>query len=600
MKRANQSHSLWSKLFFRLLPYQVLLLIIDAANGIVDSICASNFIGQTAMNAIGLYSPLNHFLFAVSIMLVSGSQLMVGKAMGRNEVDSVKDYFSTDLILSVIISSALSLLLILAAVTDAAHVLITDTANRKALNMYLIGQSFGIPALVLGQQLFAFLSIENQRTRTMIASFICILTNSTMDILLVKVFKMGTFGLGLASAIGLWTFCAVMLQYYICRKSHMQFAVSSFSLKNSATICREGYAGANSRFVEMFRCIIVNALLMKYIGDTGISAFAAVNSVMAVFWPITFGMIAVTRMLLSITIGEEDRRSMTDIMRVLFFQGTLLQCAITALIILLSNPLTNMFYHNPSDAVYGMTLMGFRMLPLCMPLAVLSLGYVCYAQATDKKTLSIIISLMDGAVDVVLLCLILIPIFKIEGLYLANIINGFICAAMIFGYVMLKKHHFPKTMEDFLVIPDDFGVSEDERIDLEVCQSADNPQFSGQLTEIENISENVINFCMQRNIDRHRATNAALALEEMAANVVQHGFTESGSHHAVDIRVVHKDDDIIMRLLDNCAAFDPLERMKQLNLSGQDQNLGIRIVHGIVKDVQYQNLLGLNVLTLRI
>ncbi|MCR4923026.1 MAG: hypothetical protein K5931_03365, partial [Lachnospiraceae bacterium] len=174
----SSDYKLWSKLFFKLLPYQILLLIIDASNGIVDSICASNFIGNTAMNAIGIYSPLNHFLFALSIMLVSGSQLMVGKAMGRNEMDSVKNYFSTDIILSILLSVLVSILLIIGAVFDFTVIMVEDPVNRRALNQYLLGQSFGIPALVLGQQLFSFLSLENQRKRTMIASFVCFLTNT--------------------------------------------------------------------------------------------------------------------------------------------------------------------------------------------------------------------------------------------------------------------------------------------------------------------------------------------------------------------------------------------------------------------------------------
>ena len=40
----------------------MLLLIITSINGIVDSLYASNLIGQTAMSAIGLFGPLNHFL----------------------------------------------------------------------------------------------------------------------------------------------------------------------------------------------------------------------------------------------------------------------------------------------------------------------------------------------------------------------------------------------------------------------------------------------------------------------------------------------------------------------------------------------------------
>ena len=62
MKRTSTDYKLLSGLFFRLLPYQILLIVINAVNGIVDSLYASNAIGSASMSAIGLYGPLNHFL----------------------------------------------------------------------------------------------------------------------------------------------------------------------------------------------------------------------------------------------------------------------------------------------------------------------------------------------------------------------------------------------------------------------------------------------------------------------------------------------------------------------------------------------------------
>ena len=53
MEKNSSNYRLLSGLFFRLLPFQVLLLIITSVNGIVDSLYASNQIGQTAMGAIG-------------------------------------------------------------------------------------------------------------------------------------------------------------------------------------------------------------------------------------------------------------------------------------------------------------------------------------------------------------------------------------------------------------------------------------------------------------------------------------------------------------------------------------------------------------------
>ena len=51
-------YRLLSSQFFSLLPYQVLMLVINAANVIIDSLFASNVIGKTAMSAIGFYAPV--------------------------------------------------------------------------------------------------------------------------------------------------------------------------------------------------------------------------------------------------------------------------------------------------------------------------------------------------------------------------------------------------------------------------------------------------------------------------------------------------------------------------------------------------------------
>ena len=80
----SSEFKLLTRLFFKLLPYQVLLLIITSVNGIVDSLYASHVIGQSAMSAIGLFGPLNHFLYAASIMFVGGSQVLYGRYLARD------------------------------------------------------------------------------------------------------------------------------------------------------------------------------------------------------------------------------------------------------------------------------------------------------------------------------------------------------------------------------------------------------------------------------------------------------------------------------------------------------------------------------------
>ena len=311
---------------------------------------------------------------------------------------------------------------------------------------------------------------------------------------------------------------------------------------------------------------------------------------MAVFWPLPFGMLAVTRMLLGVSIGEQDRRSLIDVNKIVLIKCFVIQIGLTCLIMLMSTPLTLMFYRDSLDPVYQMTLTGFRMMPLCMPLAVISLHFAGYGQAMQDKYLSNVLPIVDGAVGVVACSFILIPVMKITGLYLSNILNGFICAAVVLVYVVVRNKHFPRTMEEFLLIPDGFGTTQDERIDISIKDMQD----------VTSLSEQAVEFCKSKNIDRRRAFFTGLALEEMGRNVIEHGFSQDEHKHEIDVRIVHKDNDIILRIKDNCMAFDPLSRAAILDNSSKEQNFGIRIVTGIAKEVQYQNLLGLNVLTIRI
>ena len=303
MKDQSSEFKLLTRLFFKLLPYQILLIVINAINGIVDSLYASNAIGKTAMSAIGLYGPLNHFLYAASIMFVSGSQILYGRYLSR-ERKHINSIFSVNIIISLALAVFTSLVLVLGVFTGGTRLLVNEEPDLTMLNQYILGQAIGIPALVIGQQLFSFLSLENQTKRTMIASITCFAFNGILDHFFVISMSMGTFGLGLSTSVSNYVFLFVLAIYYITGKSEWSFSFKDFRWKDAIDIMKLGYPGAISRFVEMFRCFIVNFLVIQYVGTVGVSAFAASNSFLAIIWSVPFGMTAVARMLFSISIGS--------------------------------------------------------------------------------------------------------------------------------------------------------------------------------------------------------------------------------------------------------------------------------------------------------
>ena len=143
------------------------------------------------------------------------------------------------------------------------------------------------------------------------------------------------------------------------------------------------------------------------------------------------------------------------------------------------------------------------------------------------------------------------------------------------------------TIEDYLALPQTFGVPADKRLDISIhCQQ-----------DVVNTSERIIEFCHSVGVDKKRAFYAGLCLEEMASNIVQCGFVNAKKCSA-DIRVVYKDDSLVLRIKDNGKPFDPTQKMKLIQPDDVTHNIGLRLVQALAKKTVYSSVLGLNVFTI--
>lgn len=590
MKSRESNMKLVSKLMMRLLPIQIMLAAVGAINGIVSSIFASNYVGVNAMTAVGLYAPIRTLITAFITMLAGGSTILCGKYLGRNQQDKVQNVFSVNILIALAVGLLFTVLILILGLFNLTSLFTHDPAVQPLLNRYLIGMVIGLVPLLVSNMLPDYLSMENMNRRTIIASCVYIAVNAVLNFLFVKVLRMQAFGLALASSLGSWAFLAVQAHAFLSGKTSLRFLFKKLSFRDGWEMVKIGLPGAAGNGYQALRSIIVNGLLQMFVGSVAISAFAASDNLMQFFWAIPAGMLSVSRLMFSISFGEEDRQTLMDVMRVMFKRYIPIMCGFCVMIILCAEPFTRLFFRDPSQPVYMMTVWAFRILPLCMPLSIITMHFVCYAQTSGKQVLVHTLSLLDGVVCVAGFSALLIRWLGIRSVYVANVCNGIVCLIFVIFYAHIKQKRFPANMEQLMTIPDDFGASPDERIDISV-QSMD---------EVLTVSKRVTEFCRQRGIDERRTYLASLCMEEMAGNIVEHGFTKDNKRHSIDIRVVHKGDDIILRIRDDCVPFNPQERRLMTDSTDRLKNAGIRIVYQIAQSVEYQNLLGLNVLTMRI
>lgn len=119
--------------------------------------------------------------------------------------------------------------------------------------------------------------------------------------------------------------------------------------------------------------------------------------------------------------------------------------------------------------------------------------------------------------------------------------------------------------------------------------------------EVMEFSEKAWQFCVDKGESNRIAYLTSLAVEEMAKNVIDHGFTKDKKDHMLSARIVHKEDELIIRMRDNCVSFDPRKKYEQIYANGNNSsNMGIRMIMAEASEVTYTSMFNLNNLLIRI
>ena len=575
-----------SKLFFSLLPAQIMLVAIGSINSIIDGTIASNLIGAEAMAVIGLYMPVTKICETVNAVLLGGSQILCGQFLGKNQIERTRNVFSLDMV--IVANTALIMTAICFIIPGpVANLLRANAETMHGLVMYIIGMSAGILPQMMGAQLTAFLQMEQQQKRTYIGIGAMMVVNAGLDILFVKVLPWGMFGLGLSTTISCWVFFLILGSYYFTNRAIIKFDRHGIRWSDLCPIVKIGLPGALLSLCLAIRGVTLNASLIHYSGAAGVAALSALNTFGALLYATTAGLAAATRLLASIFQGEEDRTSIIMTIRTALLKGVPIVCAVSAVVIILAKPMTLVFFKDTSSEVYYLTLWLFRIYSFAMPLSAICAIFTNYYQSFMRMRIVNALSITDGLLGVSVACLFLAPLYGAMGVWIAHVVNGIFTTLIIIVYAWRINHRAPRSIEDLMTLPDDFGVPEDCRLDITLYNEK----------EVVNTSRQVMEFCRRKGVSEQRSYYAGLCLEEMAYNIVKHGFSD-GKKHTIDVRVVYKEEELLLRIKDDCRAFDPKEKLALIDPEDVTKNIGLRMVSRISKQMSYSNMLGLNVLTI--
>ncbi|MDO5423774.1 MAG: MATE family efflux transporter [Eubacteriales bacterium] len=272
------------KLFPMILKYSIpaaISLLITAIYNIVDRIFVGNFNGTSALAGLSICFPLSYMMMAFGLTCSAGGSSMFSLFAGKGKREEMNRSFGNALILVVISEIFLTVFLLLFVEPILRIFGVTETAYEYAAEYYRI-VALGCLFQGLTQVFCDFVRVSGRPVLGMCVTGIGAVTNIILDAVFVAVLGWGVRGAAWATVIG--QILSALFGAYLVFKGYTKVEIKretfSFDWKLSKKIISCGFSFWIAQMAMGLISLVYNSQLGKYGGDTAISVYAVVASIM--------------------------------------------------------------------------------------------------------------------------------------------------------------------------------------------------------------------------------------------------------------------------------------------------------------------------------
>ena len=560
---------------------------------LIDSIMIGRFLGVDPMTAYGLSNPLLLIFAALGTMISAGVQVMCGKSIGSGDRDGTDANYSASVVMALAIAAVGFIAVFfftgpLATLLGAGHPGPDNVVFDLTVD-YLKGFIVGAPAFLCAQLMIPFLQLSGGRRRLVVAVIAMIVCDVALDFLNVLVFHGGMFGMGLASSLSYYAAFLIGIGYFLRKDCLFRFRPKKVTAAICGTMIHYGVPTVINQISVVLVVFLLNHVLLSVQGNVAVAAYSVISTIANICYCFGSGCGAVALMLSAIFYSDEDRRSLQKLVKVMTMYAAGLGAAVMVIVFLAAPVLVPLFLTGGTEAK-GMAVLGTRLFTLSLVPSALNTTYKNYFQGVSHIRLAELLSFLQSFAMKALFALSLSGVLGVTGVWLCHLGGETVTLLLLAAVVWHKCGAVRFTADAFSMLPADFGAAPENCMEHSVRD----------LDSAIEVSRLAGEFCEAHGMDDRKSFVISLAIEEMVANILKHGFTADNKKHNVDVRLITRAEGAVIRIRDNCEGFDPLHYLELHNADDAVSHLGIRMVMAMVTDAAYVNSLGLNNLTLKL
>lgn len=557
----------------------------DSICGVIDGVIVGRFLGEEAIAAHGIATSIFLILSIFTYIITTGFQQPCTVAIGRGELRKANGLFNLTLVVTLAISVVLSLGGVLFPHTVARWLGATGhvSVNQQAAE-YLSAVSLGTPALLFFVVLIPVLQIEGQRRLVHIGSLVMAVSDVVTDLLNVKVFHGGMWGIGMATTVSYTLGLLVLLSYFFRKTRFFHFRPRELRRAKVGHIFLMGLPAGVRVGSRTLATVFLSTMVMGSMGATTMAALSVQRNLSYLLLSVAIGLSGVVLLLSGLSYGEQDRRGLKDVVRLGAHYTIVVAGGTGLLVFLLSRPLVSL-YLNPDDASFAQAVSAVRWLALSMPLMAWTRCVGCYLQGVGQSLRAVVVFVCEELVFLIACALVMRRFWGAEGVFASFTVSQLLLILVLNMAVYLRRDRRYKGLEACLCVPGTFGVPPEDRLARNlVCRE-----------EVWALAEQAQRFCKERGVTDEKAYMTSLYIEEMGNIVMIYGFSD-GKPHNLEVRLSLYHGEVILRFRDDCRRFDIKEKAAHWEEDPEhpEVTLGVRMVLRACKILKYNNSLNTN------
>ncbi|MDR1083240.1 MAG: hypothetical protein LBL27_05170 [Coriobacteriales bacterium] len=514
------------------------------------------FLGAAALPVLSLALPFYYLFATVGAMIGVGGAQVCARLIGWQRHEECQRAFSLVYVLTIVLGVLLTVVLLpsigpLLALMGAPSDLIEPTRG------YLTALCLGGVFIIGIYPAFNMLRLDGQTTKAALLFVGMGVLSVTLDLLFLAGFGWGIESVAVATCLS-YGIISILGALMLMRRSLNFRFVSPFrggrqnAFRLTRAIVSTGSPNALEDICIVIRTVVINNVAVAAFGAVALGAYVIVYSMVMVALVFAAGVSGAAMAFLSVFFAEKDSLNTIKVLRLSFLWGAPAIVALMLLLELFAPEVAMMFGAHTTEELSVFST-AIRVFALGLPLLLFNYVMITVYQSQDRMVASNAIVLLRELAGPLIFMGILTAPLGLVGIWAAFPIAELVTTVMVLLYSFACRRKNRHLSPVFLA--DRHVEKGGESVSLTVCN--DKESIASAVVSVEA-------FCERKALSPRLTMGIQLALEEMLVAIGENSLAGMKSH-TMNVRILVLGEEVIMRIRNGGARFNPIEYAERLS-----------------------------------